>query len=283
MLAKINQRDIARITTPSVQPGLSPQHQVRPLVEANDQVATDPFLLLMEDWFPAGVFDRHPHRGIETVTYLIDGAVDHYDNHGNKGQIGPGEALWLTSGRGLVHNEVPANDKPAHLLQLWVNLPAKSKMVPARFQEIKASALPVRREEAAEARVFSGASGTSVSPTLNYAPVTMVEIILQPSGSFLQELPAGYNGFVVVLEGDGKIGASETAVGAGQVIWLTQSSEPSVVSFRGGASRMRSILFAGLPIGEPIVARGPFVMNTVDEINATYSEFRRTGEKFGTI
>ncbi|MFX4086901.1 pirin family protein [Sphingobium yanoikuyae] len=283
MLAQINQREVSRVDTPSIQPGLSPAHKVRPLVESNDQIATDPFLLLMEDWFPIGVFDRHPHRGIETVTYIIEGAVDHYDNHGNSGQIAAGEALWLTAGRGLVHNEVPANDKPAHLLQLWVNLPAKSKMAPARFQEIHASTLPVRREDGVEVRVFSGSSGSAVSPTSNHAPVTMVEILLQPSATFRQELPAGYNGFVVVLEGDGKIGASQTPVAAGQVAWLTRCAEESNVSFAGGDRPMRAILFAGLPIGEPIVARGPFVMNTVDEIDAAYAEYRRVGQGFGAL
>lgn len=281
MLAQIHERDIARIDTPTIQPGLAPTHKVRPLVGSNDQAATDPFLLLMEDWFPIGVFDRHPHRGIETVTYIIDGAVDHYDNHGNSGQIGVGEALWLTAGRGLVHNEVPANGERAHLLQLWVNLPASSKMSPARFQEIHAATLPVHREEGVEVRVFSGSAGEAVSPTLNHAPVTMAEVILEPDAVFKQLLPAGYNAFVVVLEGDGWIGASGLPVAAGEVVWLTRHAEESIVTFEGGSERMRAMLFAGLPLGEPIVAHGPFVMNTADEIRSAYEDYRRDGQSFG--
>src|ERR671931_621246 len=100
MAATLVRRDIARIDTPAVGRGTSDAHRVRPLVPPGDWAATDPFLLLMEDWFPEGVFDNHPHRGIETVTYLIDGTIKHYDNHGHKGTIRPGDALWLTAGRG---------------------------------------------------------------------------------------------------------------------------------------------------------------------------------------
>src|SRR4051794_10610214 len=168
-------REVVRIDSPPVVRGMSDAHRVRVLVPPGDWAASDPFLLLMEDWFPAGVFDRHPHRGIETVTYVLDGTVEHYDNHGNAGSIGPGSALWLTAGRGLIHNERPAEGQTVHLLQLWVNLPRADKLVPARYQELQADALPVRREPGAEIRVFSGASGPVTAPTRNYAPVTMVE------------------------------------------------------------------------------------------------------------
>jgi redox-sensitive bicupin YhaK (pirin superfamily) len=121
----------------------------------------------MEDWFPAGVFDRHPHRGIETVTYLIEGAIEHYDNHGHTGRLGPGDALWLTAGRGLIHNEQPIDGQTVHLLQLWVNLPRADKLVPARYQELRAASLPVRRGPGAEIHVYSGASGAVSAPTRN--------------------------------------------------------------------------------------------------------------------
>lgn len=274
-------RDVARIESPAIQTGMTPAHRVRPLVGTGDQAATDPFLLLMEDWFPIGVFDRHPHRGMETVTYVIDGAVDHYDNHGNSGSIGAGEVLWMTAGRGIVHNEIPANDQPVHLLQLWVNLPATAKLVPARFQELRAASVPVRREPGVEARVLSGASGSAVSATLNHAPVTMVEMRLEPGATFKQELPSGYNGFIVMLEGSGAVGSSAAAVRAGQIAWLTKSDAASVIDLAGGADGLRAILFAGLPLGEPIVARGPFVMNTELEIQQTYAEFRHAGDRFG--
>ncbi|MBM3507874.1 MAG: pirin family protein [Alphaproteobacteria bacterium] len=99
-------------------------HRVRPLLEFGAWADNDPFLGLMEDWFPRGVFDRHPHRGIETVTYVLEGELEHYDNHGNAGIIRPGDAQWVTAGRGVIHNEIPAEGVTVHSLQLWVNLPA---------------------------------------------------------------------------------------------------------------------------------------------------------------
>ena len=179
MTIPLAQRDMARVDSPDIGRGMSDAHRVRLLVPPSDWAATDPFLLLMEDWFPAGVFDRHPHRGIETVTYVINGTIEHYDNHGHEGTIGPGDALWLTAGRGLIHNEQPGGGKQVHLLQLWVNPPRADKLVPARYQELHA-ALPVRREPGVEVRVFSGTSGSATAPTRNYAPVTMVEVRLEP-------------------------------------------------------------------------------------------------------
>lgn len=275
------QRDVSRVDSPEVGRGMTDAHLVRPLVSPEDFAASDPFLLLMEDTFPLGVFDRHPHQGIETVTYVIDGAVDHYDNHGNSGLIEAGDALWLTAGRGIVHNEQPAKGEPVHLLQLWVNLPAASKRVPANFQELRAVDLPVRREPGAEIRVFSGASGAMIAPTTNHAAVTMVEVRLEAGASVEQDLPAGYTAFVVVLKGFGAIGASGTDVAAGQVAWLDKSVAQSSVRLAGGPEGLRVILFAGEPLGEPIAARGPFVMNTDAELDAGFREYRRTGERFG--
>jgi hypothetical protein len=281
MADELTRRDVARIESPQVTRGMKDSHWVRPLAPPGDFAASDPFLLLMEDWFPLGVFDRHPHRGIETVTYVIDGTIDHYDNHGNTGLIRSGDALWLTAGRGLVHNEQPANGEPVHSLQLWVNLPKADKLAPAHFQELLAAALPVRQEPGAEIRVFSGASGSAKAATRNYAPVTMVEVRLQPHARIEQELPADFNAFVVVLEGGGTLGSSAASVHSGQVAWLTRSDEPSEVTIAAGDEGMRAILFAGRPLREPVAARGPFVMNTKEELDVGFAEFRAQGERFG--
>lgn len=281
MATTLTRREVARIDSSGIHRGLNDTHRVRPLVPPGDWAASDPFLLLMEDWFPEGVFDRHPHRGFETVTYVIEGTIEHYDNHGNEGTIGPGDALWLTAGRGLIHNEQPGNGQLAHILQLWVNLPRADKLVPARFQELRAADLPVRREPGAEIRVFSGASGSATAPMRNYTPVTMVEVRLEPHARVEQELPAGYNGFVVVLEGSTTIGSSSAAVSAGQVAWLTPCDGESTVTFTGGDQGLRAILYAGRPLREPVAARGPFVMNTDAELNAGFAEFRAQGDRFG--
>ena len=273
------QRSVLRIDHPEAQQGMTPQHRVRPLMPAamrGDFAATDPFLALMEDWFPRGVFGKHPHRGIETVTYVLEGRIDHYDNQGHEGAILPGDAQWMTAGRGLIHNEIPAEGDTVHSLQLWVNLPAADKMTAPRYQDLVAKDMPARREPGVEIRVFSGASGGVTAPTKNYVPVTMVEIRLDPHASVRQDLPADYNAVVVVLEGAGAIGAEERSVAAGDVAWLMRVDDagPSEVTIRSSETPLRALLYAGRPLRQPVVARGPFVMNTQAEIEQAYADYR---------
>jgi redox-sensitive bicupin YhaK (pirin superfamily) len=275
MNVTILQRSVARIDRPKVQTGMTPEHRVRPLIPSGDPKATDPFLLLMEDWFPQGVFDRHPHRGMETVTYVVDGRLDHYDNYGNQGSLLPGNVQWMTAGRGIIHNEQPPDGVTVHSLQLWVNLPAADKMVEPRTQNLVAADLPLRREPGARIRVFSGKSGDVVAPTRNYAPVTMLEIQLEAAARVRQELPADYNAFIVVLEGDGLVGSEQSPVHAGDVVWLTRTDDDGVseVEIAGGTAPLRALLFAGRPLREPVVAYGPFVMNTEEEIHQAYADY----------
>lgn len=273
---EVKQLEVSRIDMPKVVTR-SDVHRLRVLVAPGNWADTDPFLVLVEDWFTVGAFDDHPHKGFETVTYIIDGAARHFDNQGNRGSIGPGEALWLTAGRGIVHNEVPVGE--VHLLQLWVNLPRANKNVSAHYQELKAGNTPRRNLPGADIVVFSGRSGDVESPTRNHAKVTMVEVRLEANAVFEQELPANYRSFVVVLDGTGTVG--KTSVSAGQVAQLTSESVESRVKFAAGNDGMRVMLYAGLPLNEPVVARGPFVMNTEEELISAYTEFREQGERFG--
>jgi redox-sensitive bicupin YhaK (pirin superfamily) len=272
----ILQRSVARIDRPTVQTGMTPEHRVRPLISPGDPQATDPFLLLMEDWFPRGVFDRHPHRGMETVTYVIDGRIDHYDNYGNTGSLLPGNVQWMTAGRGIVHNEQPADGMTVHSLQLWVNLPAAAKMVEPRTQNLVAADLPLRREQGAEIRVFSGKSGDVIAETKNYTPVTMLDVRLEAGARIRQELPGDDTAFLVVLEGDGLIGDDQSPVHAGDVVWLTRTDAGglSEVNIAGGTAPLHVLLYAGRPLHEPVVARGPFVMNTEEQIRQAYADYR---------
>ncbi len=265
---------------------MTPEHRVRPLLPAamrGDWAAVDPFLALMEDWFPRGVFGKHPHRGIETVTYVLEGQIDHYDNQGNRGVILPGDAQWMTAGRGLIHNEIPAEGVTVHSLQLWINLPAADKMTAPRYQDLLGATVPARREPGAEIRVFSGASGDVVSPTRNHVPVTLLEFRLESGVAVRQDLPADYNAFIVALEGEGAIGEPGRAVVAGDVAWLTRREDdgPSQVAIAAGAKPLRALLYAGRPLREPVVAGGPFVMNTEAEIAEAYADYR--AGRFGPI
>ena len=189
----------------------------------------------------------------------------------------------MTAGRGLIHNEIPAENTRVHSLQLWVNLPAAHKMTAPRYQDLVGANVPIRREPGAVLRVFSGSSGAVTAPTQNFVPVTLVEIRLDPGASALQDIPADYAAFVVVLEGDGAVGADAAPVKSGDVVWLTRLETPdaSEVRISAGDAPLRALLYAGRPLREPVVAGGPFVMNTRAEIEQAYADYR--AGKFGPI
>ncbi len=212
------QRGLREVVNTHMEPGSSPTHRVRTVLEPGHWQAYDPFLLLNEDWFHAGTFADHPHRGFETVTYVLEGRLEHFDNRGGRGSLGAGDAQWMTAGRGVIHNENPDPQHPVHSLQLWVNLPAALKLVEPRYQDLRGSDMPVRRADGAEMRVFSGSSGDARASTSNHVPVTMVDFRLSPEAAVTQDLPAVYNGFFYLLEGSGRFGVAETKAHAGQVV-----------------------------------------------------------------
>ncbi|WP_047150760.1 pirin family protein [Aneurinibacillus tyrosinisolvens] len=253
----------------------SPIHKVGQVLSPGDWKELDPFLFLAEDWFQHGVFDFHPHRGIETVTYVIEGTLEHYDNHGGQDKLGPGDAQWMTAGSGIIHKETAAPGDTVHSLQLWVNLPRSNKLAQPRYQNLHAKDMPVRREEGALVRIFSGSSAGVTAGTLNYTPITMVEIQLEPGATVVQDLPGSYNGFMYILEGSGYFGANETRGTKNQGLWLgsADGSEESEISIRA-EEKLRVLLYAGEPIKEPVVAYGPFVMNTEEEIRQAFVDYR---------
>ncbi|HUC90550.1 MAG TPA: pirin family protein [Paenibacillus sp.] len=236
----------------------------------------DPFLLLAEDWFGRGSFDVHPHRGIETVTYVMEGRLEHYDNKsGGKDELLAGDAQWMTAGRGVIHKEDPAEGETVHSLQLWVNLPSGEKMTEPRYQNLRAANMPVREEPGAKIRIFSGESGGVKTPTVNVVPVTMVEFRLEPGVTVKQDLPGGYNGFFFVLEGEGRFGREGVKGTERQALMLGPGEEglPSEVTITADTP-LRALLYAGQPLREPIAARGPFVMNTEEQIRQAYQDYR---------
>ncbi|MBW5447104.1 pirin family protein [Cohnella sp. CFH 77786] len=254
---------------------VSPVHAAAPVLEPGLWEKNDPFLVMMEDRFQQGAFDVHPHRGMETVTFVIDGAIEHYDSHtGERGVLGPGDVQWMTAGSGVVHNEVPPQGVTAHVLQLWVNLPRDKKMTTPRYQNLKGADMPVRQEKGAKIRVFSGSSRGVVSETLNHVPVTMVEVNVEPGVSVSQDLPGSYQGFLYILEGSGVFGRNEVKASKGQVLRLGEGREPESEIGIAATAPLRLVLFAGEPLREPVVARGPFVMNTEEEILQAYRDFR---------
>jgi len=270
------ERTVTRIADVESLPGDSQTLRKNLVLVPGDFEFSDPFLLMAEDWFRApGGFEEHPHRGFETVTVVLEGKVEHRDNHGGHGVLGPGDVQWMTAGSGVIHSELPQGAGTVHSLQLWLNLPSSAKMSAPSYQDLRGRSMPVRREKGALARVFSGESGGVRGPAQNLVPVTMLELRIEPGASLVQELPASQNCFVYLLEGGAAIGEGHAEAGEGQVVWLGPVGEGgrSQVTFTASAL-LHAYLWAADPLREPVVARGPFVMNTMAEVQQAFNDYR---------
>ena len=229
----------------------------------------DPFLMLDEfgsdrpgDYI-AG-FPSHPHRGFETVTYMLDGRMRHKDNHGNKGLLMPGSVQWMAAGRGIVHSEMPEQDHGLMRgFQLWVNLPAKDKMGAPQYQEFAAERIPEVQEGAGvRIKVIAGRVGEVEGPVRQPATDPLyLDIALAGQARFEHAIAAGHNVFAYVYEGEADFAG--TRVGKGELVVF---GEGEGVAVSGVAGQSRLILVAGRPIKEPVARYGPFVMNTQAEI-----------------
>lgn len=266
---------------------VAPGHKVGLVLEPGNPSAYDPFLLLAEDWFAPGTFDVHPHRGIETVTYVISGHLGHYDNRFGEGELSPGDVQWMTAGRGVIHKEDPLPREEVHSLQLWVNLPKKDKMTTPRYQNLRAKDMPTRTEPGAQIRVFSGQSGDTIAQTENYVPVTMLEMTLTAGTSIREHVPTDYAGFFYVLSGEGAFGQEKTVGRQGDVLWMDAKEGSSIEdsSISGdvdiqAVEDLLVLLYCGRPLHEPVVAYGPFVMNTREEIKQAFEDYQ--AGRFGT-
>jgi redox-sensitive bicupin YhaK (pirin superfamily) len=239
----------------------------------------DPFLLLDEmrsdrpEDYAAG-FPTHPHRGFETVTYVIEGAVDHKDSLGNHGHLGAGSAQWMTAGHGIVHSEMPTHDTGSERLwglQLWVNLPASQKMSRPRYQDVAPSRVPELRLDDANVRLVAGAVGNVRGPVEGIATAPeMLDVSLPAKGRFAHPVPESHNAFLYVLDGAAEIGASATPAQRGDLVVLGPGALAVVRSEPG----TRFLLLAAQPIGEPVARSGPFVMNTDDELRQAWDDYR---------
>jgi redox-sensitive bicupin YhaK (pirin superfamily) len=239
----------------------------------------DPFLLLdhFQSKNPADYragFPLHPHRGIETVTYLLAGAVRHKDSVGNAGEIGAGDLQWMTAGRGIMHEEMPqVRPEGVAGFQLWVNLPAKQKMVAPRYQNIHANEIAtIEREGGATVRSIAGSVDGVAGPISGIAAEPMyLDVSIAPHGSFSLPIPRGHSVFAYVFEGEGKFGPEKRSVTTPRlVVWDDGDS----VEARTEESAVRFLLVSGKPLNEPIARHGPFVMNTREEIEQTLRELR---------
>lgn len=247
----------------------------------------DPFLLFDHFAFndpiegPIRGFPMHPHRGIETVTYMLEGSTHHRDSLGNSGLIGPGDVQWMTSGRGILHEELPRRGPSGAIygFQLWVNLPAALKMTTPRYQEVSAETIPSVEKDGATVRIVTGEVFGVKGPVTEIAAEPLyIDVALATGAEFVQQMPLDHTVVAYVFEGQGTFGETESGSGEAETV-----SAVKMVVFGDGDhirvkaadnSPVRFMLMAGAPFKETIVPYGPFVMNTMEEIQQTLAELR---------
>jgi redox-sensitive bicupin YhaK (pirin superfamily) len=248
----------------------------------------DPFLLLDEmgplELHPGEGrgFPEHPHRGFETVTYLLEGQMEHRDSRGNHGVLRPGDVQWMTAGSGLVHSEMPGSDIVRdggilHGFQLWVNLPRSRKMTAPHYQELTSSRIPVARNAAGnvEVKVISGEALGVRGPIENENPIVYLHFTVQPGGEHVQPIPAGFQAIVYLISGQGIFDAKTGPVKARKVLTFATGGDSVLVSNPAGSGEaLDLLLLAGRPLEEPVARYGPFVMNTREELVQAFDDYK---------
>jgi redox-sensitive bicupin YhaK (pirin superfamily) len=242
----------------------------------------DPFLLLdafrsdNPDDYIAG-FPPHPHRGFETVTYLLNGRMRHKDNAGNEGVIEPGGIQWMTAGKGIVHSEMPEQqDGMLEGFQLWINLPGSHKMTTPAYQEYDAAHIPTESRNGSVIKVISGktSQGTTGPVSQPLTDPLYVDVSLQPDTDFDEDIATGHNAFIYVIDGEVKLEDTEATQLRLTRDQLAVLSQGDTVALRSGDQAARFLLVAGKPLNEPVARGGPFVMNTDAEIRQAFSDYQ---------
>lgn len=239
----------------------------------------DPFLMLdafgsdQADDYIAG-FPNHPHRGFETITYMLAGRMRHRDSAGNEGLLQNGGVQWMTAGRGVIHSELPEQEEGRmEGFQLWLNLPARDKMVSPWYRDIPSEAIPQWEAPGQTVRVIAGHhAGVAGAVQREGTAPTYLDVHLAPGVGFSHPLPASHHGFVYVYRGAALVEGTE--VRAQRMAILAQDAHSDGVRLQAGADGARLLLVAGKPLGEPIAQYGPFVMNTHDQLIQAVQDFQ---------
>jgi redox-sensitive bicupin YhaK (pirin superfamily) len=249
----------------------------------------DPFLLL-DEMGPMEVAPGeakgapdHPHRGFETVTYLLSGDMEHKDSRGHAGRLRPGDVQWMTAGAGVVHAEMPAAEFARkggrmHGFQLWVNLPKPDKMMKPRYQEIPGAQIPkaISADGLVKVSVIAGEAMGEKAVIETRTPIIYLHYRLEPGGVATQRVPHDYNAFAYVVDGAGLFGAEGERAGDGQMVMFAPDGDDVRIENSADAkAALEVLLIAGVPLNEPIARYGPFVMNTEAEIHQAFEDYRR--------
>jgi redox-sensitive bicupin YhaK (pirin superfamily) len=249
----------------------------------------DPFIHMDEmgevDWEPGAAKGTawHPHRGFETVTYMLDGTFQHQDSNGGGGLITDGDTQWMTAGGGILHIEAPPEEVVAvggtfHGIQLWVNLPSRLKMTAPRYQDIRGGevALLTNHDGAALLRVIAGDVGGQPGPGITHTPIALLHATVQPGGRVRLPWRPDFNALVYVMSGRGSVGPERAPIGPGQLAVLGSGDVVALAADAEqdqGTPTLEVLLLGGLPIREPVAAYGPFVMNTRAQLQQAFDDF----------
>jgi redox-sensitive bicupin YhaK (pirin superfamily) len=260
---------------------------VRRPFPTRDLMQFDPFLLLDHlgpvTWGPGegiGAPD-HPHRGFETVTYLLSGGFQHKDSAGHAGKLTPGDVQWMTAGSGVVHSELPSDEfmrdgGVMHGFQIWVNLSARDKMMAPHYQEIPGAKIPaaVSGDGKVTVRVIAGAAMGVSAVIETRTPIYFLHFTLQPGGQVVQDVPAGYNALVYLISGSVQIGQEHIPAREGQMVQLGDGDTVRLAAANDATAPADFLLLAGQPLNEPVARYGPFVMNTREEIEQAFRDYQ---------
>lgn len=241
----------------------------------------DPFLMLDDfhtsnpDEYLAG-FPWHPHRGIETITYILEGLVEHGDSMGNKGVIAAGDVQWMTAGSGIIHQEMPKESPSGTMwgFQLWANLPAAQKMMAPRYRDVKAADIPeVRQDDGVTIKIVAGTVGSIQGPVRDIViEPELLDIGIAAGTTYFHNIPEGHTAFVYILAGEGMFDETSEVHRPETVLLFERIG--SQVRVETKESPVRFLFVAGKPLGEPVAWRGPIVMNTRAELDTAFEEYK---------
>lgn len=269
------ERSIDRVTViPALAPGFGGErHKAALVVAPGDLPATDPFFLMADDHITqgGGFGEAHPHAGLETVTFMLNGTMED-----TGGRLEEGDVEWMTAGSGIVHAENTMVSTGMRLFQLWLILPETQRNMPPRVQILRRDDMPMHAEPGVVATVYSGKSGAAMAPTINAVPVTLLDIRLEPGAVFAAQVPASYNAFVVVITGALRAGVTAERLTPGAVGWTGPVGDgDSLLRLHAPDGQARLLLYAGQPQHITVAAKGPFIAGSVEELAGYYAAYRK--------
>lgn len=272
------QRDIKSFWYPEYNKNGYPHVQQGFILHPDRNAEFDPFILMAEDWYKRGVFSDHPHRGFQTVTYVVDGRLEHIDNAGGYSILNAGDVQYMNAGWAARHAEEAFEDDLIHTLQLWLNLPKSLKHTKTSYQNIFVEDAPVVNIDGGFVRVYSGNIAGVTGPMQSLVPITMTEITLREGAEYTHVLPENHNSFLFMLAGEMEFGESKTKItktGAATISFNEDGSEANSSELKIKAStRSKVLIYSGVPIREEVALGGPFVMNTKEEIREAFRDLQ---------